>query len=332
MKKYPRFLHILLCIAGCLALNGTSVQQIPSAEITNGIVHAQIYLPDSVNGYYRGMRFDWSGVISRLEFQGHNYHGKWFDKYDPRNHDAIMGPVEEFDPLGFDTTIINGTFVKIGVGLLLKPDDKAYSSFRSYQLINAGSWKVQQRKNAITFTHVLQDPDHGYEYSKTLTLTDRKPQLIISHTLANKGRFPVRSSVYDHNFFVIDSQRTGPAYQVNFPFDNFNTGGNKGLNQVVAIEGKRLYFLRELNRGEQAYFPDLGGGKLVPYKLNVENIKSGAGVNISGDRPISKFVFWSSATTVCPEPYIDLDIAPGKSFSWKIMYDYYINKAPINKL
>jgi hypothetical protein len=66
----------------------------PEAQIANGVLRINLLLPDARNGYYRGTRFDWSGAISSLQFQGHEYFGKWFDRYDPKIHDAIMGPVE----------------------------------------------------------------------------------------------------------------------------------------------------------------------------------------------------------------------------------------------
>jgi hypothetical protein len=50
----------------------------------------------AADGYYRATRFDWSGVVASLEFQGHNYFGVWFPHYDPKLHDAITGPVEEY--------------------------------------------------------------------------------------------------------------------------------------------------------------------------------------------------------------------------------------------
>lgn len=80
--------------------------QFPQAEISNGQIHAKLYLPDPQNGYYRATRFDWSGVISSLEWNGHNYFGQWFERYDPKLHDSITGPVEEFltnsSGLGYD--------------------------------------------------------------------------------------------------------------------------------------------------------------------------------------------------------------------------------------
>ncbi len=79
-------------------------------EISNGQIHAKLYLPDSKTGFYRGTRFDWSGVISSLEFSGHNYYGPWFTKQDStvryfvyRDPDIVvstesgsMGPADEF--------------------------------------------------------------------------------------------------------------------------------------------------------------------------------------------------------------------------------------------
>jgi hypothetical protein len=70
--------------------------EFPSAEISNGLITAELYLPDPEKGYYRGTRFDWSGNMYSLKTKDHEYFGQWFEKYDPKLHDAIMGPVEEF--------------------------------------------------------------------------------------------------------------------------------------------------------------------------------------------------------------------------------------------
>jgi hypothetical protein len=37
-----------------------------------------------------------------------------------------MGPADEFRPLGYDAAKPGGTFVKIGVGMLKRTDEKAY--------------------------------------------------------------------------------------------------------------------------------------------------------------------------------------------------------------
>jgi hypothetical protein len=52
-------------------------------------------------------------------------------------------------------------------------------------------------------------------------------------------------------------------------------------------------------------------------------VKTGAGVRITSDQPLSKLVFWSAPATICPEPYITIKVNPGQEYSWKIMYEFY---------
>ncbi|WP_338876036.1 hypothetical protein WBJ53_10385 [Spirosoma sp. SC4-14] len=296
---------------------------VPQADITNGLVQAKLYLPDASKGYYRGTRFDWSGVVASLEYNGHTYHGQWFDSYSPTLHDAVMGPVEEFGPLGYADAKAGESFVKIGIGSLTKPDDKPYSPFRLYPRVDLGHWIVKKKDNQVLFRHTFKGSQYAYDYQKILKLTKGKPELVITHTLKNTGTRLISTMAYDHNFFVIDQQPTGPTYSVTFPIADLSAEGGKGLGEVARLQGNQLIYLRNLNKGEQAYFPDLSAGKPVPYAIGVENTKTGAGVKVTGDRAIARLVYWSSPTTVCPEPYIDIKVEPGKTFSWQIAYQYY---------
>jgi hypothetical protein len=80
------------CAAACMGL--LPAADFPSAEITNGQIRAKVYLPDAQNGYYRGTRFDWSGVVYSLQYKGHNYYGPWVQRTDPKVHDFVyVGPV-----------------------------------------------------------------------------------------------------------------------------------------------------------------------------------------------------------------------------------------------
>ena len=85
--------------------------------------------------------------IASLEYNGHNYFGKWFEKYDPKIHDAIMGPVEEFrtgdSALGYDQAKPGETFIKIGVGVFRKPDEAAYKFSNTYEIVNGGKWTLR---------------------------------------------------------------------------------------------------------------------------------------------------------------------------------------------
>jgi hypothetical protein len=307
-----------------LSLIGTSQQvKFPEAEISNGVIKAHFYLPKVDEGYYQATRFDWSGIITSLEYNGHNYYGQWYEKYSPTTHDAVMGPVEEFGPVGFREAAAGGSFLKIGVGILTKPDTTPYNNFKLYPIANHGDWKVLSKSDQIQFVHTLKDTEYSYEYFKTIQFARNKPEMTIFHTLKNTGKTRFETSVYDHNFLVIDKQPAGPGYVVKFPVKVTGTG--RGIGSLVQINDNQMIYLRDLSRSESVYCSGFKGinDSPVDYDISVENIKTGAGVRITCDKPILKLVFWSSSTTVCPEPYIQIVIEPGNEMSWKITYNYY---------
>ncbi|WP_218146567.1 hypothetical protein [Parapedobacter indicus] len=316
-------LYCLLSLMGLLSVAANPADHpFPQVTITNELIQATIYLPDINKGYYRGTRFDWSGVIPELAYAGHQYYGEWFAHHDPLGHDGIVGPVEEFNPLGFEQTQVGGKFVKIGVGSLIKPDEKPYAFHRRYTLADPGVWYVDTRRQQVSFTHVLEESDYAYVYKKVVSLPTGESKMMLTHSLENTGKKVIETRVYNHNFFVIDSEPAGPGYRIRVPGDKLHPIDARGLGDIVKLRGNEIVFLRELQRGEQAYFADLGGGRSVDYAITVQNIKTGASVKITGDRPISKMVFWSCPTTVCPEPYIDVRVEPGQTFNWTITYAY----------
>lgn len=291
----------------------------PQAEISNGLIHARIYLPDSVNGYYRSTRFDWSGVMPSLEYAGHHYFGQWFPKYSPTINDAIMGPVESFSPMGYAEAPAGGTFVEIGVGVLERPDSGAYSPFRYYPITDAGVWAVKRDKRQVQFRHTLA----GYVYTKTMSLTKGKPQLVIVHSLRNTGSRPIETEVFDHNFFVTDSQTVAPGIGLKFPFP-LSAEQARGLGDLAAIRGDSISILRPFGARESVYAVLHGyGNTAADYDIRLENHISGAAVRIRADRPFSKLVYWGSVKVLCPEPYIHVSVAPGETFTWTLFYDFY---------
>ncbi len=298
-------------------------QQSPQVEIGNHIIQAKIYLPDSKDGYYRGSRFDWSGVIPELTFKGHSYFGQWFEKYSPTLHDAIMGPVEAFAPLDYEFTKPGDSFVKIGVGILKKPNDSSYSFSTEYQILNYGEWKVQEQADQVEFTHKLDDGEYAYEYKKTIHLSKGEPKMVIKHTLKNLGKKTIETDVYNHNFFVIDNQPIGPDFEVKFPFAIATV---EPINaELSIISGNKMHFVKEFKERQYVFYHLEGYNKTSEdYDIRIENHKTGAGVRITSNRPLSKLAFWSSNKTLSPEPYIDIKIEPGNTFNWDINYEFYL--------
>jgi hypothetical protein len=305
-----------------LALASIAAAQVasPDATISNSRARGSLYLPDTQSGYYRATRFDWSGVISSLEWNGHSYFGQWFPRYDPKLHDAIMGPVEEFSGLGYDEAKPGESFVRIGIGAVRKPDEPAYRQFSTYDIVDPGTWTVHRSADRVDFVHLLRDTaGYAYEYRKTVRLNG--DTLVLEHRLKNTGRKAIATSVYEHDFFMLDNQPTSPDFFVRFPFEITAVAP---LNGMAETRGKDFVYLKELQTGQtvQTQLRGFGAGA-KDYDIRLENRKTGAGVRQTGDRPISKINLWSIRTTICPEAYIDLTIAPGQDVSWRLTYTFY---------
>jgi hypothetical protein len=341
----PRLL-IRTALLGAAALAATSVPGMhaqtpapPAVQITNGAISATVYLPDARTGYYRGTRFDWAGVIGHLEYRGHTYYAPWFTKTDATvrdfvndgidvtagPHTAVTGPAEEFSVLGFADAAPGGAFVKIGVGALRKPDDgSAYSAYRSYDFADAGTRTTAVRPDGVDFTHELADTGsgYGYHYTKNLRLTSGRPELVISHRLVNRGTKPIAGTVYNHNFLVLDGQTPGPDFVITAPFELTTA---QPLDPAVAtISGRQFRYAAPVpDRGRVAAQFQGFGPTAADYRFTIENRKVGAGVELTGDRPMSRLALWSIRTVLALEPFLALHIEPGAEYTWEYTYRYY---------
>ena len=48
----------------------------------------------------------------------------------------------------------------------------------------------------------------------------------------------------------------------------------------------------------------------------------GVMMTVTGDKPLSKVALWGVKTTLCPEPYIAIRLAPGEEMNWSWSYDF----------
>jgi hypothetical protein len=286
-------------------------------------------LPDANAGYYRGTRFDWSGAVKSLTWNGHEYFGQWFERYDPKLHDAIMGPVEEFlsgdekngyGAVGYAEAAPGATFVRIGVGVLRRPADTSLNRFGYQDIVDPGTWTTTVGPDRITYVHTLKDTTgYAYVYTKTLRLDGET--LVLEHELKNTGTKPIVSEAYNHNFFTLDSRTTGPDFVVRF---RFAPKADRDLKGMAEIRGREIVPLREFQRGESVFAELAGFGPATSdYGFEMENRATGAGVRVTGDRPLTRQLFWASLKTVCPEPYIDVSVEPGRTTTWRITYAFY---------
>jgi hypothetical protein len=298
----------------------------------------KLYLPDATNGFYRGTRFDWSGVVADLQYAGHSYYGPWFTQTDPNVSDfvyqgaeivagpcsAITGPVEEFTALGYDEAKPGGTFLKLGVGILRKPDDAHYSGYRLYEIVDGGKWSVRKSKDAVEFSQELNDPSSGYAYiyHKRISLATDKPEMLIEHSLKNVGTRAIHTSVYDHNFLVLDKRPTDAGFAITFPFAI--SSNHPPEKENAELRKNQIVYLKTLAGEDRVYTSIQGfGSSAADYNIRIEHATAQAGMTITGDRPLASMSLWSIRSVLAVEPFIALAVEPGSQSTWKYEYAYY---------
>lgn len=296
----------------------------PYATITTSEITADVYLPDAENAFYRGTRFDRSGIIGSLRYKGHEYFGQWKDLHDPLFHDCITGPAEEFEAVDtpdrdFQQAAEGTPFLRLGVGLLRKIGDGDFRRFYTYPVVDDTGWQTLTATNQISFEHTAASPtDLSYQYKKTICLDPTAPVLSLEHTLLNTGRVPIKTRHYNHNFFRIDGLPPGPSLSVTTAFPLSLSNLAQGPLEIV---GSRASLSRELNQGESILAEVVEQSE--SYKLDIFQQGSSAGVRICGDRPIVRMLLWASRRVLCAEPYIEIDVEPDKCFSWNLAYTFY---------
>ena len=268
--------------------------------------------PRAAEPYYRGTRFDRTGIILDLESGGHRYVQPWQRRYDPYSHDAVSGPAEEFFTAGF---------VKIGVGLL-RQEDRPYDRFHLYEILDPGRLTVSletagPEPTSATFRHIL---DGYYDYVKTVEIP-ADGRLRLTHALTNAGPDPLDGHVYCHNFFILDGAPTGRATRFTFPWRP--TGDWRAPYDSVRLSADGIVFDRDLRPEETVFMgnlrlPAAGEG----YRFKLQNLDNGLAVEAACDRSMDYAVFWSNADVSCLEPYIPFHIAPGQTFRWTLDYRF----------
>ncbi len=335
---------LVLAAPVALGLTAYAIAQSPSATIGNDQLTATISLPDAQKGYYRGTRFDWSGIVSSLKYKGHDYITPWSQINDPAVADyeyrgdqiatgintTMVGMPEEFSqvsgsaPLGWDQARAGGTFIKIGVGVLRKPDDKSYDHYRLYEIVQGSKWEVNKSSTSVSFRQTVNDPGsgYGYIYIKKVALVPGKSELTIEHTLRNSGAKPIQGMVYDHNFIRWDNEAPGPDYSMQFSFD---ARPSEPLGEMpLAFNGRTVNFTRALAGKESVRVLPVGfGNDPRDYDFRFENKKLGIGLRVTADRPLARATIWGMRTVFAIEPWVSYDIPTGSEYTWKYTYQAY---------
>ncbi len=298
-------------------------QDFPHISLGNDLLNVVVVLPDKAKGFYRGTRFDWSGMAAEININNHSFVEQWYFPHTPEQNNNGIGTAEEFLlPLAYEEAQPGEVFIKIGVGLIEKTVDEKYSSNLPYAIKDGGEWTISNGKDWIEFQHRIPSVNgYAYHYIKKIELLQNQAVFVVKRRLINSGTKTILSQHYGHNFFQIDKERIDEQYRLRFPFpvrtDNDFSGRADVQDRIIAMTKK-------LDRKE-AFGATLTGydQSALSHHIVLENTNTRAAIKIEGDKPLSKLYLYVVDTAICPEPYVDISIDPGKEFRWETRYSFY---------
>ncbi len=307
---------------------------------TRAGLEAVVMLPDAAKGFYRGTRFDWSGHIGEVRLGKHRYFGIWRKPHDPQNFEHGVGPCDEFgleDPAGYSEAKPGESFLKIGVGVLRRADDKPYRFFENYEIVGRGKWQAYADEKRVRTVQTIDDVDGwGIEYEKTIEAASNinrnkgpnagktEHTVTLSRRLKNIGKKRIQTTHYNHNFIRFDDEPVGSNYTMTVP---------RGLEIVAA---QREEAARLLEQADNSMKPKaaITQGVLFRYSgqprnksqfsLVIANTKTNAVLQIDQFHEVSDLRLYMAPTAFCPEPFMPLDLQPGDETSWRTVYSFRI--------
>ena len=131
---------------------------------------------------------------------------------------------------------------------------------------------------------------------------------MIEHRALQYGSSPIKCEQYNHNFLTLDGAPVGPDFVLTFPYRI----RSPSAPDIATIRGHQIRFIRTLATHDVVSFPIAGfGDEARDYDIDIENRKIGAGLRITGSRPLTRLALWSIRSVLSVEPFIDVSIAPG---------------------
>ena len=254
-----------------------------------------------------GPRFDTTATMVQVTSGGH----EWLVR---------QGLIDEFNivlpPPGYEQARPGESFLKIGVGELVRPDEKPYDFARQYPVRRLAETYLSGPPQAPVFSQKFSvGTDWGYSYRKSYCVNSASATLEIQYQLTNTGRRPLRLQQYNHNWFHLSGVSSGPDDVVETKFDL--TGA---ASPWLAISQNALRPQTVVAQG--CYFPFDCRLPAPQNRLRLVHQPSGRGVSIQGDFPFSRFALYAEANAMCPEIFTEFELSPGQTRRWTRQYRF----------
>lgn len=255
-----------------------------------------------------GPRFDRTASIGSVRLDGAELVGAW-------------GLSDEFGlygdgVLGYEAAQPGETFVKIGVGRLVRDTVESYHFSRAYPVETLFPVQVTASPTSLSVSQrSAGDPARQYHYRKSYELLDAN-ELAVRYELTNIGDTAWTFEHYNHHWFRVDEVPVGPAYRVVTGFELPKT------DTVFRRAPFSLEMASPLALDAAAYYASEVAG--VPAGANTfELLVDGRpAVSYQASFEPARFAVYANADGFCPEVFMRAALEPGETATWSATYRF----------
>ncbi|HKK77864.1 MAG TPA: hypothetical protein VJ953_22490 [Saprospiraceae bacterium] len=273
---------------------------------------------------YQQARFDWTGKIVDLRYQGVSLCGIERETEGPNDFPG-RGFYNEFgieQAVGYEDSSPGDWFHKIGVGLLQKtegPYDFAYP-YKIKPLV----FSVKETPDSLQL-RCVGPLVNGYAYELEKIIRGNEHGFTIDYQLRNTGSKTIVTDEYAHNFLRIGEATVGAGYQLDFPFSLQPGVCGEVVNPKGIIAFQEQAIQLSDTPGEAFFYSFLNGTETVPAQWRLRNAELGLSIGETGSFQSAKVNLWGWSGAISPELFIPIQLGSGDSLRWQRKYE--IDKA-----
>lgn len=255
-----------------------------------------------------GPRFDRSAVVRSVTLDGVELLGPW-------------GLSDEFGlygdgVLGYETADIDETFLKIGVGRLVRDTAERYHFAHPYPVDTLFPVQVTAKETSLSVSQrSAGDGSRQYHYRKSYELLGADG-LAIHYELTNTGAAAWTFEHYNHHWFRVEGVAVGPDYRVvtGFELPEAETKFRRApfsleLPSPLAPDAAAYYAsdLAGMPAASGSFEVQVDGRPVVAYQASFEP---------------ARFALYASADGFCPEVFMRAGLEPGATVTWSATYRF----------
>lgn len=293
-----------------------------SITLKNERIEIHFDLPQE---HYQASRFDWTGKIQQVLFEGTPL--SVTEKNDPNADEHLFGKgfYNEFGidtALGFEEADIGDWFHKIGIGLLRKSEND-YFFHKDFE-IKPAEFSIASFPDRIEISCVSEFVN-GYTYRLYKKIELLEDGFLISYQLTNTGEKEIITDEYIHNFLALSSDQKNVNHSLKFPFPVSMEIRSGNLNPGKAELGHDYLHLHQ-SPEKEFFYDNLSNSEKVAGKWILTDHNKNIGLSETTDFEVSKINLWGSAHVISPELFHHIRVAPGASAKWSRRYDIFKTK------